>query len=132
MGRTRKYKNAAEKQRAWRIRTGKQKEKVSLALRRGERLGSRESFREKKEGETWEEYGKHIQACVASTRIESAKGRIPLSKDKAGSLDRGVLSRRAYATYEEPTMGEEYYERQYQREKDLTKDGRKIKRRKPK
>jgi hypothetical protein len=54
MARKRKYKNAAEKQKAFRLRHG-QKVKVPVEIRRGEKLGSQETdLRAKKEGETWD------------------------------------------------------------------------------
>ena len=71
-----KYKNAAEKQKAWRIRHG-QPRKVSIELRRGEELGASETtFRLRKEGESWEEYGKYVEESVSAARKRqaSAKG----------------------------------------------------------
>lgn len=71
-----KYANAAEKQKAWRIRHG-QARKVSIELRRGEELGASETtFRLRKEGESWEEYGKYMEKSVnaARKRQASAKG----------------------------------------------------------
>lgn len=76
-----KYKNAAEKQKAWRIRHG-QKRKVPLEIRRGQELGSSETtFREKKEDETWEDYHAYLLKS-----IEGARGR---EKRASGNLIKG-------------------------------------------
>ena len=81
MGRKRMYRNAAEKQKAWRIKHG-QKRKVSIEIRRGERLGASESeIRGKKEGETWEEYHTFVARTVTTARMRQAK-----ATGAAGSL----------------------------------------------
>lgn len=77
-----KYINAAEKQKAWRLRHG-QKRKVPIELRRGEPLGSSETtFRAIKEGESWENYGKYVHASVEAARkrqgVAGGKERIDL------------------------------------------------------
>ena len=111
-----KYKNAAEKQKAWRIRHG-QSRKVPLALRRGEELGASETtFREKKEGETWEEYGKYVEASVraARKRQASAGGKEIKGEVKPGGDLRG---QRVYSG--------DYYE--MRREANKPPEGRKIK-----
>ena len=122
MGRKKKYHNAAEKQKAWRQRHG-QKVKVPLALRRGERTGSRDYLRERKEGESWTEYGKYIQTVVAATRVSEGKGRVKIEEG-----GKGVIQKRAFASYEEPTMDEEYYERRREHELSLEKVAKPVER----
>ena len=110
-----KYANAAEKQKAWRIRHG-QKKKVPLELRRGEELGASETtLREKKEGETWEEYSNYLKASVQAARRRqvSAGG-----KERAGSKPGGdTRGQRVYSG--------DYYE--MRREMEKPPEGRKIK-----
>ena len=111
-----KYANAAEKQRAWRIRHG-QKKKVPLALRRGEELGASETtFRQKKEDETWEEYHKYLTASInaARKRQASAGGKEIKGEAKPGGDLRG---QRVYPG--------DYYE--MRKEADKPPEGRKIK-----
>lgn len=112
-----KYANAAEKQKAYRLRHG-QRPKVPLALRRGEELGASETtFREKKEGETWEEYGKYINASVQAARKRQAAAGGKESKEvvKPGGDERG---QRVYPG--------DYYEMRRETEKPQA-EGRKIK-----
>lgn len=114
-----KYANAAEKQRAWRLRHG-QKKKVPLVLRRGEELGASETtFREKKEEETWEEYDKYILASVHAARKRQAiaGGKEIKEAPKPGGDTRG---QRVYPG--------DYYE--MRREIDKPPEGRKIKEKK--
>jgi len=116
MGRKKKYKNAAEKQRAWRIRTGKQKEKVPISIRRGEKLGTSEGqLRAKKEGETWEEYDKYLHQRVSTARAAGMYQGKPIAKDEGKSIG----ASRAEGGYKEPEMSEEYYEIRAQYEKGL-------------
>ena len=123
MGRKKKYRNAAEKQKAWRLRHG-QKVKVSLVLRRGERTGSRDYLRERKEGESWEDYHNYIQTVIKATRGSEGKGRA--TKEKGEEVDKGVTQRRAYASYKEPTLDEGYYERQREHEISLEKAAKPV------
>ena len=112
-----KYRNAAEKQRAWRIRHG-QPRKVPLALRRGEEMGASETtFRQKKEEETWEEYSKYIQSSVSAARKRqvSAGGKeIKKEVEKPGG---DLREQRVYPG--------DYYE--MRREIEKAPEGRKIK-----
>ena len=111
-----KYANAAEKQRAWRLRHG-QKRKVPLEIRRGEELGASETtFRQKKEEETWEEYHKYLTASInaARRRQASAGGKEIKGEVKPGGDTRG---QRLYPG--------DYYE--IRRELDKPPEGRKIK-----
>ncbi|MCK4307392.1 hypothetical protein KAW50_04095 [candidate division WOR-3 bacterium] len=111
-----KYANAAEKQRAWRIRHG-QKQKVPLALRRGEELGASETtFRQKKEDESWEDYHKYLTASInaARKRQKSAGGKEIKREVKPGGDARG---QRVYPG--------DYYE--MRREVDKPPEGKKIK-----
>ena len=131
MGRKKKYASAGEKQRAWRIRTGKQKAKVPLEMRRGERLGASESeIRAKKEGETWEEYHVFINRTVALARKrqEKAKGAAGKSETENGyNFENSIGAKRGYGKTQEPEMTEEYYEIRAQYEKsleDLDKKGK--------
>lgn len=122
MGRKKKYKNAAEKQRAWRIRTGKQKRKVPLVLREGEQKGTSEGqIRERHKGETWEEYHLYLTARFAkATGVSREQGK-PIDSGK-----RGVTARRGGGV--EPVYPGDYYETQREYEKTLeVKKGRKIK-----
>ena len=116
MGRKKVYKNAAEKQRAWRIRSGKQKQKVPIPIRRGEKLGTSEAqLRAKKEDETWEEYDKYLHQRVSKARaVDMYQGK-PVDKDAGESL----RATRAEGGYVEPEMSEEYYEIRVQYEKSL-------------
>lgn len=126
MGRKKKYKNAAEKQRAWRIRHG-QPHKVPLALRRGQRTGASETeLRERKEGESWDDYHKYIGKTVllARRRQELAGGVVKEINDEEASTG----AKRVATSYKEPTYGEEYYEKRLEYEKGLgVKKGRKLK-----
>ena len=111
-----KYANAAEKQKAWRVRHG-QKKKVPLELRRGEELGASETtFRNKKDGETWEEYSKYLKASVLAARKRqiSAGGKEMKGDLKPGGDTRG---QRVYPG--------DYYE--MRRKQDKPPEGRKIK-----
>lgn len=111
MFKPKKYKSAAEKQRAWRIKHG-QKPKVPIAMRRGELLGSSETtFREKKEDESWEDYAKYVNKSVQSARKrqEKASGAIERTQE-LGSL----ASERAK---QQPGIPETYYERRRRWEK---------------
>ena len=113
MGRKKKYKNAAEKQRAWRIRTGKQKEKVPISIRRGEKLGTSEGvIRLKRPDETWEEYHNYIEARREKLDVKYKYVKIEKSDEEGMSIgaSRGGV---------EPTMNEDYYEIRAQYEKDL-------------
>lgn len=113
-----KYKSAAEKQKAYRLRHG-QKRKVPLEIRRGIKLGSQEGdLRAKKEGETWEEYKLYIDKAIKGSRAREKGGVafIPKEGQKpgvSGELDEG------------------YYEIQHQHEKSLEKlgEGKKVRRR---
>ena len=118
MGRIKKYKNAAEKQRAWRIRTGKQKQKVPLEIRRGQELGAQETkFRERKEGESWQEYHEYIQKSVSSARYRQERaGGAAAAKEEKGSA---VGARRANIDYAETEWSEDYYELRVKYEKEL-------------
>lgn len=109
MGRKKLYKNAAEKQRAWRIKHG-QKRKVPLPLRRGERLGASESeIRAKREDETWQQYSIFLKGMVqaARKRQQAAGGAVTGIDDKEHSTG----AKRTTTPYHEPEMGEDYYER---------------------
>lgn len=111
-----KYKNVAEKQKAWRIRHG-QKKKVPLELRRGEELGASETtFRNKKEGETWEEYHKYLTASINAARKRQAASGGKEMKEvlKSGGDTRG----------QQVYLGD-YYE--MRREIEKPPEGRKIK-----
>lgn len=125
MGRKRKYKNAAEKQKAWRIRHGQVK-KVPLAIRKGEKLGGSEALlRGKKKGETWEEYHKYIENRVEKARAFKSE-QVPIEDNGEDSIG----AKRATGKYKEPTMGEEYYElrRKYEEDLEKLKTWRKLKR----
>lgn len=117
MGRIKKYKSAAEKQRAWRIRTGKQKEKVPLPIRRGEKLGtSIGQIRNKAEGESWEEYSVYLKTRLSKAAIATARDpHKPLKETEGESLK----ASRATGKYKEPEMAEDYYELREQYERDL-------------
>ena len=113
MGRKKLYANAAEKQKAWRERHG-QKRKVPLEIRRGEELGSSETtIRQKREGETWEEYHEYLTKAVTTARRREQKaggGKIRIPKPG------GVVIRSEF--------GEDYYETRYQYEKGLEELGK--------
>ena len=101
-----KYANAAEKQRAWRLRHG-QKRKVPLEIRRGQELGSGETtLREKQEGETWQEYHEYILKSIegARGRERRASGKL-IKGEKPGGDMRWVL-----------VYPGDYYEMQRERE----------------
>ena len=118
MGRAKKYKNAAEKQKAWRQRHG-QKVKVPLSIRRGEKLGTSEGqVRERKEGESWEEYSKYLELRLSRAKIATARDpHRPLTKEEGESLG----AKRAHGKYKEPFMDEGCYERQRDHEISLEK-----------
>lgn len=120
MGRKRKYATSAERSRAWRIRSGRQKQKVPVSMRIGERLGSSElEFREKKEDETWEEYHAFIRESVEQARKREGKA-------GKGVVEPGAVGSRRVV---EPTFTEDYYELRVKYEKDLEvleKNGRKY------
>jgi hypothetical protein len=112
-----KYANAAEKQKAWRIRSGRQKKKVPLEIRRGEALGASETtFRQKKEDETWEEYHKYLTASINAARKRqiSVGGKVMKDVEKSGGDTRG---QRVYSG--------DYYE--MRKEVEKPPEGRKIK-----
>ena len=113
MGRKRLYKNAAEKQKAWREKHG-QKRKVPLEIRRGEELGSSETtIRQKKEDETWEQYHEYLTKAVTTARKREQKtggGKIRIPKP-GGDVIRSEF-------------GEDYYETRYQYEKGLEELGK--------
>lgn len=114
MGRKKKYANAAEKQKAWRIRHG-QKKKVSVVIRVGEKLGTSEAqLRDKRKDETWEEYAKYLKTRVARARAFKSE-QIPVESEGEES----VGAKRAIGKYKEPTMDEGYYERQREHEISL-------------
>lgn len=115
-----KYKNAAEKQKAYRLRHG-QHRKVPLDLRRGELLGASETtFRDIKEGESWEEYGKYVSASVkAARKRQVVAGGKERTDPKPGSDEKGT---RIYPG--------DYYE--MRRVMEIPLEGRKIKEKKEK
>jgi hypothetical protein len=109
-----KYKNAAEKQRAWRIRHG-QKVKVPLEVRRGEKTGSQSGdIRGKKEGETWEAYDKYLKSAILKAEYRE-KGAVIPPKDKGISTG----AKRSIGGYKEPIFPEGYYELREKYERDL-------------
>ena len=117
MGRKKKYANAAEKQRAWRLRHG-QPRKVPLEIRRGERTGASETeLRERKEGESWEEYHSYLSKSVSTARRrqEIVGGAVSEINDEEGSLG----AKRSMGGYKEPEFPEEYYEIRRKYESDL-------------
>ena len=120
MGRKRMYRNAAEKQRAWRIKHG-QKQKVPLVLRRGQPLGSSTAdLRAKSEEESWEEYHEYILNSVEKAHGREKKamgatrrnGNIP----KPGGREQPT---RRFEVKEETEFSEQYYELRVQYEKGL-------------
>ena len=116
MGRKKKYKNAAEKQRAWRIRHG-QPRKVPLRIRVGEKLGGSEAYlRDREEGESWEDYDKYLRTRVAKARAFKSE-QLPIEREGEES----VGAKRAFGKYKEPFMGESYYEMQREHEISLEK-----------
>ena len=116
-----KYVNAAEKQKAWRLRHG-QKKKVPLALRRGEELGASETtFRQKKEDETWEEYHKYL-----TTSINAARKR----QVSAGGKEMKVVEKSGGDTRGQQVYSGDYYE--MRREMEKPPEGKKIKERRRK
>lgn len=113
-----KWKNAAEKQREYRLRHG-QKRKVPIPMRRGEKLGTSEGqIRERNEGETWEEYQRYIKLRILRAWIATAKDPHKPITDEEGESKR---ARRAVGGYKEPEMGEDYYERRREHEEVLVK-----------
>ena len=125
-----KYANVAEKQKAWRIRSGKQKRKVPLELRRGEPLGSSEvELREKKEGETWEEYHKYISATTAVARKRQQSARGAGSKEQIVSAGGSARKERRFQGVDETVFSGDYYEMRKEHEEELEKStkSRKIK-----
>ena len=116
MGRKKIYKTVAEKQRAWRIRSGKQKVKVALPLRRGEKLGTSEGLiRAKKEGETWKEYHVYIQERLGKAKSVTMEGGLPIVDEGEES----VGAKRIFGRGVEPEMSEDYYELRANYEKGL-------------
>ena len=116
MGRKKIYRSVAEKQRAWRIRSGKQKEKVPLPIRRGEKLGTSEAqLRAKKEDETWEEYDKYLHQRVSKARAADMYQGKSIDKDE----DESIGATRAEGGYVEPEWSEEFYEIKAQYERSL-------------
>lgn len=124
-----KYANAAEKQKAWRIRHG-QKRKVPLEFRRGESLGSSETtFRARKEGETWEEYGKYISTSVeAARKRQVVAGGKERTDTKPGGKERTTLKPNGDPLNLPRTFPVEYYE--MRREIEKPPEGRKLKEKK--
>ena len=128
MGRKRKYLNAAARQKAFRIRHG-QKKKVPVEIRRGEKLGSQEAdLRQKREGETWEQYRVYVNKAVERARHRQIGQVTP--QVGAGDEEDSKGAKRSVGGYKEPELGEEYYETRYQHKKSLKKlgKGRKIRR----
>ena len=125
-----KYANAAEKQRAWRIRHG-QKQKVPLEFRKAEQLGASETtFRQKKEDETWEEYHKYLTASInAARKRQISAGGKERKEEKPGGKTR-AKGEGKNSENEEIVFPIEYYERR--REWEKPPEGRKIKGRKRK
>ena len=128
-----KYANAAEKQRAWRLRHG-QKKKVPLEFRKVEELGSSETtFRNKKEDETWEEYHKYLTSSINAARKRQAIAGGKERKDEKPGGRRGMKAKQKGKVKnmekEEVVFPVEYYEIQRERELELEKiiKGRKIK-----
>ena len=116
MGRKRKYKTVAEKQRAWRIRHGIQKVKVPIPIRRGEDLGTSEgSIRAKKEGETWKDYHTYITERLKKAHASDRPSGLPIVDEKGVS----VGAKRGFGKEVEPQMTEDYYELRVQYEKGL-------------
>ena len=121
MGRERKYLNAAARQKAYRLRHG-QKPKVPLAIRKGEKLGSQEGdLREKKKGETWEQYREYVVKSVVTARRRQEKKQTNLSEVW------GAGARRTLVGAHEPEITEEYYELRYKYEKDLEELDNRVK-----
>ena len=117
-----KYKNAAEKQKAWRVRHG-QPRKVALKIRRGEDLGtSAAQLRQKRENETWEEYHKYIV-----NRVSKAHSFKPLRAPRINDEEESVGAKRVSGKYTEPTFDEDYYEIRAKYEKDLHELGERQK-----
>ena len=128
-----KYKNVAEKQKAWRIRHG-QPRKVPLEFRKVEELGSSETtFRNKKEDETWEEYHKYLTSSINAARKRQAIAGGKERKDEKPGGRRGTKAKQKGEVKnmekEEVVFPVEYYEMQRERELELEKiiKGRKIK-----
>lgn len=112
-----KYANAAEKQKAWRIRHG-QLRKVPLELRRGERLGAQEAdLRDKKSEESWSDYHKYLLSAVGKARTRQ-KSDVVSQKDKDENGD-SKRARRSVGGYKEPQFSEDYYEIRRKYESDL-------------
>ena len=122
MGRKKIYKSVAEKQRAWRIRSGKQKVKVPVDIRRGESLGTPEgAIRAKGEEETWQHYHEYIRKRMEFKGEET--------KREEGDGGDSVGAKRAFWGGTEPEMSEDYYELRAKYELELEKlpnKGRKI------
>ena len=119
-----KYANAAEKQKAWRIRHG-QKKKVPLEFRKVEQLGASETtFRQKKEEETWEEYHKYLTASIIAARKRqiSAGGKEREDKKPGGHKAKAEGKN---TEKRETVFPVEYYEMRKDWEKPP--EGRKIK-----
>lgn len=129
MGRKKKYPNAAARQKAFRIRHG-QRKKVPVEIRRGEKLGSQEAdLRQKKEGETWEQYQLYIKRAVERARYRQAGQVAP--QVGAGDEEDSKGAKRSVGGYTEPIMDEEYYEIARKKEEGLRSlgKGRKMKKR---
>ena len=119
-----KYKNAAEKQKAYRLRHG-QKPKVPLEIRRGEKLGSQEGdLRARKEGETWEGYHMYIKGAIQKAKFR-LKDVVVMQEGEDGD---SIGAKRSVGGYKEPTMSEDYYEirERYEKELEQKQKGRKI------
>lgn len=121
-----KYANAAEKQRAWRLRHG-QKKKVPLEFRRYEPLGSSETtFRNKKEDETWEDYHKYLIASInAARKRQVTAGGEERKDEKPGGGKRKRKIEGKNIEQEEIVFPEEYYE--IRRNWEKSPEGKKIK-----
>jgi hypothetical protein len=110
-----KYKNAAEKQKAYRLRHG-QKRKVPLEIRRGEKLGAQETdLRAKRDNESWDEYHIYIEKVIAKARQKQARAVVTQDKEITPGASRGGT---------EPVMGEDYYEIREAHEASLKKLGK--------
>lgn len=122
MGRKKVYRNAAERQRAWRIRSGKQRVKVPVIMRIGEQLGTSEGqIRKRKEGETWKEYSMYLKTRLAKAEASSRHGQ-PVAQDSSS-----VDARRGGV---EPVYPGDYYEMKREQvasyQEGKIKGGRKI------
>lgn len=85
---------------------------MPIVMRRGEQLGSSETtFREKREDETWEEYGRYINKSIKSARKrqEKAKGAHEMESETKAPVVR-----------KQSVISESYYERRRAWEKIKT------------